>query len=193
VSENSNSSSSVASVSASEGGEMSCDSGTDDASSSSSSDDDLKFVNKKKSSTNTSPSSTLSTSYPQEEDTKSNYTRSVSFCSLEYFSGENFATTAPQEIKMNETTVSCVLPSLSFTATTNNNNNSRKRTLLVNEEGFPVGLSTTTTGTSSSPRKRFRTVSIDLWIDACQNASHVYNDECLPSLEEASLLFGYTH
>jgi hypothetical protein len=188
VSENSNSISSVASVSASEG-EMSCDFGTDDASSSSSLDDDSKFVNKKKSST--TPSS--STSYPQEE-TKTNYTRSVSFCSLEYFSGENFAApaAAPQEIiKMNET-----LPSLSFTTTTNNSSsNSRKRTLLVNEEDFPVGLTTTTTttGTSSSPRKRFRTVSMDLWIDACRNASHVYDDECLPSLEEASQLFGYTH
>ena len=185
VSENSNSISSVASVSASEG-EMSCDFGTDDASSSSSLDDDSKFVNKKKSST-TPSSSTSSTSYPQEE-TKTNYTRSVSFCSLEYFSGENFAA-APQEIiKMNET-----IPSLSFTTTTNNSSsNSRKRTLLVNEEDFPVGL-TTTTGTSSSPRKRFRTVSMDLWIDACRNASHVYDDECLPSLEEASQLFGYTH
>ena len=193
VSENSNSISSVASVSASEG-EMSCDFGTDDASSSSSSslDDDSKFVNKKKSST-TPSSSTSSTSYPQEE-TKTNYTRSVSFCSLEYFSGENFAAAAaaPQEIiKMNET-----IPSLSFTTTTNNSSsNSRKRTLLVNEEDFPVGLTTTTTttGTSSSPRKRFRTVSMDLWIDACRNASHVYDDECLPSLEEASQLFGYTH
>ena len=185
VSENSNSISSVASVSASEG-EMSCDFGTDDASSSSSLDDDSKFVNKKKSST-TPSSSTSSTSYPQEE-TKTNYTRSVSFCSLEYFSGENFAA-APQEIiKMNET-----IPSLSFTTTTNNSSsNSRKRTLLVNEEDFPVGL-TTITGTSSSPRKRFRTVSMDLWIDACRNASHVYDDECLPSLEEASQLFGYTH
>lgn len=191
VSENSNSISSVASVSASEG-EMSCDFGTDDASSSSSLDDDSKFVNKKKSST-TPSSSTSSTSYPQEE-TKTNYTRSVSFCSLEYFSGENFAAAAaaPQEIiKMNET-----IPSLSFTTTTNNSSsNSRKRTLLVNEEDFPVGLTTTTTttGTSSSPRKRFRTVSMDLWIDACRNASHVYDDECLPSLEEASQLFGYTH
>jgi len=189
VSENSNSISSVASVSASEG-DMSCDFGTDDASSSSSSslDDDSKFVNKKKSST-TPSSSTSSTSYPQEES-KTNYTRSVSFCSLEYFSGENFAA-APQEIiKMNET-----IPSLSFTTTTNNSSsNSRKRTLLVNEEDFPVGLTTTTTtGTSSSPRKRFRTVSMDLWIDACRNASHVYDDECLPSLEEASQLFGYTH
>jgi hypothetical protein len=183
VSENSNSNSSVASVSASEG-EMSCDFGSDDASSSSSSDDDLKFVNKKKSSTTTSSS----TSYPQEE---TKYTRSVSFCSLEYFSSEIFAV-APQEIiKMNET-----IPSSSFTTTTNNSSsNSRKRTLLVNEEGFPVGLTTTTTttGTSSPPRKRFRTVSIDLWIDACRKASHVYNDECLPSLEEASRLFGYTH
>lgn len=43
-----------------------------------------------------------------------------------------------------------------------------------------------------APRKRFRRVSLDLWIESCQKAAHV-NDEALPSLEEASRLFGYSN
>ena len=42
-----------------------------------------------------------------------------------------------------------------------------------------------------APRKRFRRVSMDLWIESCQKAAHI-NDEALPSLEEASRLFGYS-
>jgi len=44
---------------------------------------------------------------------------------------------------------------------------------------------------SESPRKKFRRVSIELWRETCQNARNVYNDEALPSLEEATQLFGY--
>ena len=43
-----------------------------------------------------------------------------------------------------------------------------------------------------SPRRKFRRASLDLWKEACQSAACVYNDEELPSLEEASTLFGYT-
>lgn len=41
-----------------------------------------------------------------------------------------------------------------------------------------------------SPRDKFRRVSLDVWKDACKNACHMY-DESLPSLEEATQLFGY--
>lgn len=41
-----------------------------------------------------------------------------------------------------------------------------------------------------TPRKKFRRISLGLWRDACQNANHAY-DEGLPSLEEATQLFGY--
>jgi hypothetical protein len=41
-----------------------------------------------------------------------------------------------------------------------------------------------------TPRKKFRRLSLNSWRDACQNADHTY-DESLPSLEEATQLFGY--
>jgi Homeobox KN domain len=41
-----------------------------------------------------------------------------------------------------------------------------------------------------SPRPKYRRHSIDVWKEACQTANHVYDDE-LPSLEEATRLFGY--
>lgn len=42
-----------------------------------------------------------------------------------------------------------------------------------------------------SPRPKYRRRSLDIWKEACQAANHVYDDE-LPSLEEATRLFGYT-
>ena len=42
-----------------------------------------------------------------------------------------------------------------------------------------------------SPRPKYRRVSLDTWKTACKKACHVY-DESLPSLEEATKLFGYT-
>jgi hypothetical protein len=42
----------------------------------------------------------------------------------------------------------------------------------------------------TTPRLKFRRVSIELWKEACQTAGDVYDDE-LPSLEEAAKLFGY--
>lgn len=41
------------------------------------------------------------------------------------------------------------------------------------------------------PRRKYRRVSMELWKEACQTANHVYDQE-LPSLEEATQLFGYT-
>jgi hypothetical protein len=42
----------------------------------------------------------------------------------------------------------------------------------------------------SAPRPKYRRVSVDLWKEACQMAKNGY-DEALPSLEEATQLFGY--
>lgn len=41
-----------------------------------------------------------------------------------------------------------------------------------------------------TPRPKYRRVSVELWKEACQTADHVY-DHALPSLEEATQLFGY--
>ena len=42
------------------------------------------------------------------------------------------------------------------------------------------------------PRKKFRRVSVELWRDACHSAKNTYADS-LPTMEEASRLFGYTN
>jgi Homeobox KN domain len=42
-----------------------------------------------------------------------------------------------------------------------------------------------------TPRPKYRRRSVELWKEACQTAHHVY-DQDLPSLEEATLLFGYS-
>jgi hypothetical protein len=44
-----------------------------------------------------------------------------------------------------------------------------------------------------SPRAKFRRVSVQLWQDACRSASHGYDHDALPTLEEASQLFGYSN
>eukprot|EP00428_Durinskia_dybowskii_P017024 CAMPEP_0170226486 /NCGR_PEP_ID=MMETSP0116_2-20130129/12954_1 /TAXON_ID=400756 /ORGANISM="Durinskia baltica, Strain CSIRO CS-38" /LENGTH=304 /DNA_ID=CAMNT_0010477211 /DNA_START=215 /DNA_END=1129 /DNA_ORIENTATION=+ len=44
----------------------------------------------------------------------------------------------------------------------------------------------------STPRKKYRRVSLETWRDACQAASDVYC-ESLPTLEEAAKLFGFTN
>ena len=175
----------VASVSASEG-EMS-DSGTDD-SSSLSSDSTNPMPGSKKSIKNEPITSHIS--YPNdEESSKTMKTRSVSFSSLELFSTDILSS---QEIETNSKSINCTSFPSSFI-----DNNSKKRALIVNnnEEGISTGLQCTTrscTNPSPPPLKRFRTVSVDVWIDACRNASHI-NDERLPSMEEASRLFGYTN
>jgi hypothetical protein len=43
-----------------------------------------------------------------------------------------------------------------------------------------------------TPRKKFRRSSIETWRDACQEAADIYC-ESLPTLEEATRLFGYTN
>ena len=42
----------------------------------------------------------------------------------------------------------------------------------------------------TTPRPKYRRVSIELWKSACLTTSNSY-DEALPSLEEATQLFGY--
>ena len=51
----------------------------------------------------------------------------------------------------------------------------------------------TSISTILSHRSKYRRRSIDVWKEACQTANHVYNDDELPSLEEAARLFGYTN
>ncbi|CAJ1949267.1 unnamed protein product [Cylindrotheca closterium] len=46
---------------------------------------------------------------------------------------------------------------------------------------------------TTEPRKKFRRVSIGLWRETCQKAANVYDDDALPSLEEATQLFGFSH
>lgn len=166
---------SVASVSASEG-EMS-DSGnsSDDASSDGATilGTDLKFIDlkmkKKFLKTRTPSISSPSPGIPRQTvNMRPNYTRNVSFCSLDKISLDVVSTSSPQE------------------------SSSKKRALVVDSDNeLPVAVSTSTECSQGTARKRFRTVSIDVWRKKCQDASNVY-DEALPSLEEASRLFGFT-
>jgi hypothetical protein len=43
-----------------------------------------------------------------------------------------------------------------------------------------------------TPRRKYRRVSFDLWKEACLSTQNGY-DHTLPSLEEATQLFGFTH
>ncbi len=160
------SASSVASVSASEGEISDSGNASDDASSDGATilGAETKFIDlKMKKSRRPSISSTLSS--PINERTS--YTRNVSFCSLDKIS-LNAATSSPREY---------------------NAMNIKKRSLIVDSDNESV--LTSAESTHAPERKRFRTVSIDVWRKKCQNATHVY-DEALPSLEEASRLFGFT-
>lgn len=170
------SSNSIASVSASEG-EMS-DSGnsSDDASSDGTTilGTDLKFIDLKmkkflKARTSSISSASSSPGIPQQTlNMRANYTRNVSFCSLDKISLDFVSASSSQEHQASTST------------------GGKKRSLVVdNDSEFPVAVSTPT------GRKRFRTISIDAWRRKCQDATHV-NDDALPSLEEASRLFGFT-
>ncbi|KAL3939632.1 MAG: hypothetical protein SGBAC_005679 [Bacillariaceae sp.] len=57
----------------------------------------------------------------------------------------------------------------------------------IKKRAFATATAPTAT---EPPRKRFRRISIELWRESCQKAVHVY-DDALPSLEEATQLFGY--
>jgi Homeobox KN domain len=75
----------------------------------------------------------------------------------------------------------------------------RKRPKSENVHVIPSSLNvltrptTTTNSNIVSPRPKYRRFSIDIWKEACQTANHVYDDQELPSLEEATRLFGYAN
>lgn len=45
--------------------------------------------------------------------------------------------------------------------------------------------------TEATPRKKFRRESLEMWKEACGTAQDIY-DHDLPTLEEATLLFGFS-
>lgn len=61
-----------------------------------------------------------------------------------------------------------------------------KKRIIMDQVGVTDELLVTT------PRKKFRRVSMETWRDACQSASDVYC-ESLPTFEEAVKLFGFTN
>ena len=82
--------------------------------------------------------------------------------------------------------------SLGVVSTSSPQESSKKRVLVVDSDSeLPVAVSTSVDCSQGTARKRFRTVSIDVWRKKCQDAANVY-DDALPSLEEASRLFGFT-
>lgn len=98
---------------------------------------------------------------------QSNYTRNVSSCSLDKISLEVVSTSTPQE-----------------------HQDTKKRSFVADSDSDLDG--STSAETNYAPtRKRFRAYSVEVWRKKCQDATHI-NDEALPSLEEASRLFGFT-
>lgn len=100
-----------------------------------------------------------------------NYARNVSFSSLEILSGYG-----SDSITGSSTLSVASLP----LAVPLNVNAKRRRSRDTPDQPAVV-----------TPRKKYRRVSLDMWVDACNKASHNL-DESLPSFEEASRLFGFT-
>lgn len=167
--------SSVASVSASEEEMSDAGNSSDDASSDGANilGTHLNFVDlkvKKKFPKARRPS--VSSASPSPGQMQSNYTRNVSSCSLDKIALEVVPTSTPQEYQY-----------VSNTGT-------KKRSLIADSDSDLDG--SISVATSHAPtRKRFRSYSVEIWRKKCQDATHVY-DEALPSLEEASRLFGFT-
>jgi len=180
-----------------------------------------KQLLKSKSSTPIAPStiapSVLSSKTPQESTTtRPIYARNVSFCSLDKISSEATSRLCNMEKNSSETTPRlCSLDTISSEATvrlcsletissestsssssttstcqeieTASSSNSKKRSIDDNE--LPLVVATCINHVP--PAKRFRTVSFDLWRKKCDGATHHFNDETLPSLDEAARLFGF--
>ncbi|KAG7363112.1 homeobox KN domain containing protein [Nitzschia inconspicua] len=106
-----------------------------------------------------------------ESNTKS-YTRNVSFCSLELVSGDSSSDSSATSTRSTSSAVSAI--KLTKVST------KRSRS-----QSLPTQPAVVT------PRKKYRRVSLDMWVDACSKASHIH-DETLPSFEEASRLFGFS-
>jgi hypothetical protein len=105
-----------------------------------------------------------------------NYARNVSFCSLELVSGNDGvprSVSAPAPL-----TTPAPVPAPVKVSTVDK----KKRTRPT---------SPPTQAAVVTPRKKFRRVGLDMWVDACTKASH-NQDESLPSFEEASRLFGFS-
>jgi hypothetical protein len=81
---------------------------------------------------------------------------------------------------------------LSSQVTPNKVTSKRKHKVHVIPNGCNENDFTRASG-NSSPRPKYRRRSIDVWKEACQTANHVYDDDKLPSLEEAARLFGYAN
>jgi hypothetical protein len=45
----------------------------------------------------------------------------------------------------------------------------------------------------TTPRRKFRRASLQMWREACSSSSSCYDDHGLPSLEEAASLFGFAN
>jgi hypothetical protein len=110
---------------------------------------------------------------PEHDDGK-NYARNVSFSSLELISGsgDHAASTSPT-------------PLLTSPVEAADTYDSNKRSWSSSSSSSP------TPDAVVERRNKYRRVSLDMWVDACNNASHIH-DESLPTLEEASRLFGYS-
>jgi hypothetical protein len=113
------------------------------------------------------------------------YARNVSFCSLEQVTGEASGEESSSLNIRKEESTSCSSTTVSSKGDGN--------TLIPTAKTSTCKQSNKRLSSSSAvaPRKKYRRVSLDLWIDACRNAPH-NSDESLPSLEEASRLFGYS-
>ena len=163
--------------------------------------------------------SVSSSETPQESTTTTTrpiYARSVSFCSLDKISSE--ATSRLCNMKKNTSEATprlCSLDTISSEATSRLCNmdmifsestssssstlstckeieiacssKSKKRSIDDNE--LPLVVATCINHVPQA--KRFRTVSFDLWRKKCDDATHHFNDEALPSLDEAAHLFGF--
>jgi Homeobox KN domain len=88
-----------------------------------------------------------------------------------------------------------IINSLSPAPTTPPRQRSMSENVHVIPSSFNMLTRPTTTISSSvvSPRPKYRRFSIDIWKEACQTANDVYDDQELPSLEEATRLFGYAN
>lgn len=112
-----------------------------------------------------------------------NGARNVSFCSLEQFSGGSPVREEEASIKTVETPAPVPFPASTPRAPSKQ---PKKRTYHIVEDSPRAAKA----DSAAAPRRKFRRLSLEVWIDACTSASD-NEDEGLPSLEEATRLFGY--
>jgi Homeobox KN domain len=110
--------------------------------------------------------------------------RNVSFTSLEQVSGED---TSQVGHSRSNAMVMIPHPVTESKPLSSKPHKKRKHVIEENDDSHTAAVEQSIV----APRKRFRRVSLDMWIESCLKAAHA-NDEALPSLEEASRLFGYS-